>query len=664
VFRWLGTGWNIQPDGEAGGVFPFFGLEMGHAMGTTGNDTINGNSGANTLEGDWGNDVINALGGNDLVYGGTTNPVATIPGGLTDDDTIYGGNGADTVYGADGNDYVDGGAGVDRLVGNAGNDTLYGGAAVDNLFGGTGNDDLYGDAGNDAIYGEAGDDSIEGGDDNDLAYGGDNNDTIDGWTGNDTVYGGAGNDSLIGYEGNDSFFGDDGDDFINTRTSVGLGVPDIGYPGVFPSDPLPSNDRDTVDGGGGNDTIWTGDDDDYVTGGTGADSIDGGYDRDTIYGGDGSDSLIGGEGSDSIEGGADDDAIFGGEDPTAIDTSIITDDTDLATDNNRDTLLGGDGNDSIYGGDDRDLLFGEAGDDVLDGGIDNDTLSGGAGANTLTGGHGADTFLYTIGETLTITDFATGGQNTGDGLQDNNDFLDLSPYYSDVFEARADLADDGILNQSVGDFTDNTALAGSITLTGVTAATLSFDTTNLACFVRGTRIETEHGPRPVEEIEDGTLVRTLDNGLQPVRRVLSKRVAGVGPLAPVVFTKGALGAQRDLLVSPQHRMVLRGWQAELLIGCDETLAAAKHLVNGDTVYQRQMPQVEYFHLLFDRHEIVFAEGVATESYHPLLQDSNDRAPATQAELMDIYPELTAEMMVFGPAVRPSLKSYEARLFSV
>ncbi|MES2843737.1 MAG: Hint domain-containing protein [Pseudomonadota bacterium] len=633
-------------------------------MGTTGNDTITGTSGAETLDGNWGNDLINGLGGNDLIYGGTNVPGSSLPGGFTDNDTIFGGNGADTVYGAEGNDYIEGGAGVDRLVGNAGNDTIYGGAAVDNIFGGTGNDQLFGDAGDDAVYGEEGNDSIDGGADNDQLFGGSENDTLNGGTGNDSLFGGTGNDSLVGFEGSDSVLGGDGDDFINTRNSVGLGVPDIGYPGSFPGDPLPNNDRDTVDGGSGNDTIWTGDDDDLVTGGTGADSIDGGYDRDTIYGGDGSDSLIGGEGSDSIEGGADGDAIYGGEDPTAIDTSIITDDTDLATDNNRDTLHGGDGHDSIYGGDDRDLLFGDAGNDVLDGGIDNDTLSGGAGTNTLTGGQGADTFLYTVGETLTITDFATGGQNTGDGVQDNNDFLDLSPYYSDVFEARADLADDGILNQSVGDFTDNTALGGSITLTGVTAATLSFDTTNLACFVRGTRIETEHGMLPVEEIGDGTLVRTLDNGLQPVRRVLSKEVAGIGPLAPVVFTKGVLGAERDLLVSPQHRMLLRGWQAELLIGCDETLAAAKHLVNGETVYQRQMPQVEYFHLLFDRHEIVFCEGVASESYHPLLQDSNDRAPATQAELMDIYPELTAEMLAFGPAVRPSLKAYEARLFTV
>ena len=189
-----------------------------------------------------------------------------------------------------------------------------------------------------------------------------------------------------------------------------------------------------------------------------------------------------------------------------------------------------------------------------------------------------------------------------------------------------------------------------------------FGTSVLACFARGTRLETDRGAIPVEEIEEESLVRTLDNGLQPVRRVLSKRVEGLGTLAPVVFRAGVLDNARDLVVSPHHRVLMSGWQAELVAGCPEALVMAKDVVNGKTVLRLPMAEVEYFHLLFDRHEIIFAEGTATESYHPLLQDSHVRASDTQAEVLSLFPELAVEVALFGPAVRPTLTQAEAMLF--
>lgn len=191
-------------------------------------------------------------------------------------------------------------------------------------------------------------------------------------------------------------------------------------------------------------------------------------------------------------------------------------------------------------------------------------------------------------------------------------------------------------------------------------AVRTFETTNLACFVRGTLIATDQGQIAVEDIAEGTLIETLDRGLQPVRRVLAKRVQGHGNLAPVVFKAGVLGNNRDLLVSPHHRMLLSGWQAELLTGEPEVLAAARHLVNGDTIFSQPMAEVDYFHLLFDQHEIIFAEGTASESYHPLLLDAEDRAPETMAELRRIFPELELETS-FGFAARPSLSEHEVRL---
>lgn len=189
-----------------------------------------------------------------------------------------------------------------------------------------------------------------------------------------------------------------------------------------------------------------------------------------------------------------------------------------------------------------------------------------------------------------------------------------------------------------------------------------FGTSVLACFARGTQLETDRGAVPVEEIEEESLVRTLDNGLQPVRRVLSKRVEGLGTLAPVVFRAGVLGNARDLVVSPHHRVLMSGWQAELVAGCPEALVMAKDVVNGRMVLRLPMAEVEYFHLLFDRHEVVFAEGAATESYHPLLPDSHLRSPATQAEMVALFPDLAVEVALFGPAVRPTLTPAEAMLF--
>lgn len=221
---------------------------------------------------------------------------------------------------------------------------------------------------------------------------------------------------------------------------------------------------------------------------------------------------------------------------------------------------------------------------------------------------------------------------------------------------------------SVLDAISSAELAGSPTRPApsrfIEKATDFFGTSVLACFARGMRIETDRGLIPVEEIEEENLVRTLDNGLQPVRRVLSKKVEGFGALAPVVFRAGVLGNGRELVVSPHHRVLLSGWQAELLAGCQDVLAMAKDVVNGKTVLRLPMAEVEYFHLLFDRHEVIFAEGAPTESYHPLLGDSDTRAPETQDELLALFPELQAEAMLFGAAVRPTLTASEAGLFQL
>lgn len=157
------------------------------------------------------------------------------------------------------------------------------------------------------------------------------------------------------------------------------------------------------------------------------------------------------------------------------------------------------------------------------------------------------------------------------------------------------------------------------------------------CFAAGTLIETERGMTPVEQIEVGDLVRTLDNGLQSVRWRGARGVPALDKRAPVRFAPGAIGNARELLVSPQHKVLVSGWRAELFFGEDEVLVAATHMINNDTIHRAPRRHVTYHHLMFDRHEILLAEGVPSESFYPgsyILQDED-----LADEIMALFPDM-------------------------
>ena len=190
---------------------------------------------------------------------------------------------------------------------------------------------------------------------------------------------------------------------------------------------------------------------------------------------------------------------------------------------------------------------------------------------------------------------------------------------------------------------------------------LSASASVLLCFAAGTLIETAAGARPVETLGVGDLVQTLDNGLQPLCWVGSRKVPARGEMAPVHFTQGVLGNRRGLTVSPQHRMLIRSPRAELLFGDHEVLVAARHLVNGQTIYRREGGFVDYVHLLFRRPEIVFSEGVPSESFHPAERSLAGFAPQTRAEILRLFPELAGPETRGLPSARPTLKGFEAAL---
>ena len=158
---------------------------------------------------------------------------------------------------------------------------------------------------------------------------------------------------------------------------------------------------------------------------------------------------------------------------------------------------------------------------------------------------------------------------------------------------------------------------------------------NVVCFARGTAIRLADGSEAlIEDLATGAMIETMDHGAQELRWVGSRRVAAKSHLAPIMIKAGAMGNNADLRVSPQHRMLVEGWRAELLFGENQVLAAAKHLVNGDNIYVDEGTEVEYFHMLFDTHEIVFANGAPSESFHPGELGMGSLAPESREEILE------------------------------
>ncbi len=564
--------------------------------------------------------------------------------------------------------------------GTSGDDTMLVGfvdADGDTIDGADGDDDI--------IAGYAGDDSIDGGEGDDTIFGGSGDDEITGNVGDDQIFGESGDDSIIGGAGSDTVTGGTGDDVIDTSGLGSTGPTpayDLGFTGFVMPDTDPDNDKDSVDGGDGDDTIFTGDDADTIDGGSGDDFIDGGIDADSIDGGTGDDTIIGGEGSDEIYGGDGDDLVYGG---LGDDTIYGGDDNDVLYGEvgddklyggiDDDTLFGGDGEDTLYGGDASDTLEGGDGSDELYGGRDDDFFKLGAGDDAF-GGHGDDVFTIdasandssgTGPTTINIVGGEKGEANQTDNDDTTNDNYPGAPNpFGDVLDL-TNLFTAGLLNSGDITYDDPSHESGHFTYTdddGDLVTTNFSEIENvIVCFTRGTMIETDTGEIVIEELSVGDMVLTKDNGLQELRWIGSRKVPAMDKLAPIMIKAGAMANDRDLLVSPQHRMVVEGWKPELLFGEREVLAAAKHLINNDTIYVQAGGDVEYFHMLFDKHQIVYANGAASESFHPGEEGMSALADDARDEIYTLFPELRTDIAAYGAAARTSLKGHEAKVLA-
>ena len=526
--------------------------------------------------------------------------------------------------------FVDGTAGNDSIVGGyvepntGGSDQIDGGDGLTSAATGFNDDRIRAGAGDDTIDGGLGADTIDAGDGNDSV-------NLTGTFGNDTITGGAGTDTLSGATltgaSTVTFNGGTGSLANGTSTAsfntveaitTGAGADVINAAGNTTAASFVMN--------AGNDTF---------TGGLGAETIDGGAGDDVIRSGGGADSILAGTGADLVEGGDGDDFVDAG-----------------------------DGNDTIDGGLGNDTLLGGEGNDVLTGGAGNDLLQGGAGNDVLTGGAGNDVFVAGSGDV--ITDFTTNDPA-------NNDSIDLSSFYNDTNLAiinaqradaglppyntalnwlRADQADDGVLNSIrttngfSGDFTLQIQNGG----TAVAAADLTGDSTAVVCFGADALIETADGPVPAGDLRVGSLVLTRDDGYQPIRwighRTLDAAMLQANPaLRPIRIKTGALGRDlptSDLLVSPQHRMLVRSSIAERMFQNIEVLVAAKQLMVTDGIdIAHDLTSVTYVHFLFDAHQIVVANGAETESLYTGAEALKTVPAEAREEILALFPQLGA-----------------------
>ncbi|WP_378941716.1 Hint domain-containing protein [Paracoccus sp. R86501] len=179
--------------------------------------------------------------------------------------------------------------------------------------------------------------------------------------------------------------------------------------------------------------------------------------------------------------------------------------------------------------------------------------------------------------------------------------------------------------------------------------------TNYVCFADDVMIQTADGPRPVQDLRVGDMVQTADDGIQPLRWVghVSVDLAAMPRMRPVRISAGALGGglpTADLLVSPQHRVLVRSAIAQQMFGTTEVLVAAKQLIALDGIaLAEDLDQVGYTHILFDRHQIVISNGAPTESLYTGAEALLSVGPAARDEILALFPALADDTHQAAPA---------------
>jgi hypothetical protein len=181
-------------------------------------------------------------------------------------------------------------------------------------------------------------------------------------------------------------------------------------------------------------------------------------------------------------------------------------------------------------------------------------------------------------------------------------------------------------------------------------------------FLRGSRITLSDGTqRAVEALRPGDLVLTRHNGAQPLRQTIARTVRGQGTFAPVFIPRGVLGNAGNLVVSQHQRLYLYRRAAERIVDRAETLVRARDLVDGTTVTLRRGGFCDYVSLVFDRHEVIYAECIPVESL--LVNEASRRQMPShdRAMLDETLPDLSQEPLHAAEAPASAIASVRPRL---
>lgn len=120
------------------------------------------------------------------------------------------------------------------------------------------------------------------------------------------------------------------------------------------------------------------------------------------------------------------------------------------------------------------------------------------------------------------------------------------------------------------------------------------------------------------------------------------------------------GLRVDLVVSPQHRMLLTGGRLRQVTGLSDAFAPARHLLDGGLVVVAPCARLRDIHLLLDAHDVLAANGAACESFLPGSMGLGAFSGRSQDRLFRALPSLRSDPGRYGPPARQVLRAADTR----
>lgn len=578
--------------------------------------------------------------------------------GLPGDDVIYGGDGADMIFGEAGDDTISGGAGADRMEGGAGRDVFLGGGDGDHVDGGTEGDDWD-------VLDLSGKGNFEIVDQTTDADGNSTSGTIHFLDSEGKVSGAMTYEEIEEIKGDGS--GNTAPHAEDDKYQTYAGQPvtfdplendyDLEGDPIYPleyAQPTYGTVTDNPDG-----TLTYTPHDDYH----GEDSFT--YKIYDEHGAEATGTVYveveegdGGSGAGPVDGTDDGEMMV----PGFVDADGDEIDGDDGLD---DVIFGNGGDDMIDGGKGDDKIDGGKGDDQIDGGKGNDHIEGGKGNDYIVGGAGSDN-LYGEDDKDSFS-FEQRYDAFGDKIDGGSggkdyDTLDLTGIGRFEIVNLTKDPDGNSASGKVNFLDDHGKVEGMLTFHEIEKLVI--------CFTPGTRIATPRGEVEVEDLSVGDKVITRDDGVQDIQWIGRKKLSGRDliddpKLRPVLIKKGALGnglPERDMMVSPNHRMLVANATTQVLFEEREVLVAAKHLVGQPGIHQIDTLGTEYIHVMFDRHQVILGDGTWTESFQPGDYSLKGVDSEQRDEIFKLFPDLASRQGLDAySAARQSLKAHEAKM---